>query len=343
MPEKSQSQAGLPSRPVTSVHVARAAGVSQTTVSLVMSGKAGGRISEETQRLVRATALELGYVPNTSARVLRGGSPDVIALAVPNVRNDYFSEVLLTAEMAARERSMAVMLVDTASDPGWVERLIVMNRAQMIAGAIIYAEGETATSRLSQEIGNLVFVECGLPETRRAIELDIASGMEQVVDHLYGLGHRRIGHARAEADRGTFRLRATFLRASLAARGAEFRENWQYESSFEPGGAMSSAMQFLRRTDVTAVFCDDDNIAANVYRACRALSVAIPADLSVVGFNDMDVARYLDPELTTVAIPAASVGEGAVKMLLASIKNRTSRPRTIPLTLQIRGSTARPR
>src|SRR5215472_5580365 len=206
-------------RRVTSIDVARAAGVSQTTVSLVVSGKAAGRISEETQHLVRQTAAELGYVPNTSARVLRGGSPGVIALAVPNVRNEYFGQVLLAAEFAARERAMAVMLIDTASDPGWVDRLIMMNRAQLLAGAIIYGEEAQAIGRLSQAIDHLVFVECGAGPKAPAIELDIAAAMQQVADHLCDLGHRRIGHARADAERETFRLRATHLRASLSARG----------------------------------------------------------------------------------------------------------------------------
>ena len=343
MPPQNTPPSDRPRRPVTSIDVARAAGVSQTTVSLVVSGKATGRISEETQRLVRQTAAELGYVPNTSARVLRGGSTGVIALAVPNVRHEYFGQVLLAAEFAARERALAVVLIDTASDPGWVDRLIMMNRAQLLAGAIVYAEGAQAIGRLSQAIDHLVLVECGAGPQAAAIELDIAGGMQQVVEHLHDLGHRRIGHARADGERETFQLRASHLRASLSARGIRFDPSWQYRSSFDYRDATPAALEFLRSTDVTAVFCDDDIIAANLYRACRQLSIQVPADLSIVGFNDVDIARYLHPELTSVAIPAAEVGEQAVSMLLALIKGASPEAQLLPLQLQARHSTAKPR
>jgi len=330
-------------RRVTSIDVARAAGVSQTTVSLVVSGKAAGRISAETQLLVRQTAAELGYVPNTSARVLRGGSPGVIALVVPNVRHEYFGHVLLAAEFTARERDMAVMLIDTAADPGWVDRLIMMNRAQALAGAIIYGERAETISRLSQAVDHLVFVECGVGPRLPSIELDIAGGMQQVVEHLYNLGHRRIGHAQADIEAETFRLRAFHLQANLSARGIRFDSAWQYRSSFDYSEATPAALDFLRTTDVTAVFCDDDMIAANLYRACRQLAIQVPADLSIVGFTDIDITRYLQPELTSVAIPAAEVGDRAVRKLLALLQGSKRRARVLPLRLQVRQSTAEPR
>lgn len=343
MPSQNTRSNDHPRRSVTSVDVARAAGVSQTTVSLVVSGKAAGRISEETQLLVRKTAAELGYVPNTSARVLRGGTPRAIALAVPNVRHEYFGQVLLAAEFAARERAMALMLVDTASDPGWVDRLIMMNNAHRLAGAIIYAEGPQTVKRLSQAIDHLVFVECGVGPRLPAIDLDIAGGMQQVVEHLYDLGHRRIGHAQASNERETFQLRAFHLQESLSARGIHFDPSWHYRSSFDYADATPAALDFLRTTDVTAVFCDDDIIAANLYRACRQLSIQVPADLSIVGFNDVDLTRYLHPELTSIAIPATDVGEQAVRTLLGLLKGTGHKSRLIPLRLRVRQSTSKPR
>ncbi len=343
MPSQNSRSKDQPRRPVTSIDVARAAGVSQTTVSLVVSGKAAGRISEETQLLVRRTAAELGYVPNTSAQVLRGGSPGVVALAVPNVRHEYFGQVLLAAELTARERAMAVMLIDTSSDPHWVERLITMNRAQLLGGAIIYAEEAQTIERLSQAIDHLVFVECGVGPRLPAIDLDIAGGMRQVVEHLYNLGHRRIGHAQADIQRETFQLRASYLQASLSARGIRFDPSWQYRSSFDYADATPAAIEFLRTTNITAVFCDDDLIAANLYRACRHLSIQVPDDLSIVGFNDVDITRYLRPELTSVAIPAPEVGQLAVSTLLALLQGVDRRAWVLPLRLVVRQSTAEPR
>lgn len=275
--------------------------------------------------------------------MLRGGSPGVIALAVPNVRHEYFGQVLLSAEFEARRQAMAVMLIDTVSDPGWVDRLIMMNRAQLLAGAIIYAEGAQAIDHLRQAIDHLVFVECDAGPRSPAIELDLAGGMRQVVQHLYDLGHRRIGHARASIEHDTFEVRASSLRADLSARGIRFDPSWQYRSSFDHADATPAAIDFLRTTDVTAVFCDDDYIAANLYRACRKLSIQVPADLSIVGFDDIDVTRYLQPELTSVAIPAKEVGEQAVSTLLALMRGASSTDLVLPLGLRVRQSTATPR
>jgi DNA-binding LacI/PurR family transcriptional regulator len=329
-------------RPVTSVDVARAAGVSQSTVSLVIGGRATGRVSDETRVLVEATAAKLGYVPNSSARVLRGGSSQVIGLAVPNVRHEYFGRVLLAAEQAARDKGMAVVLIGTASDSAWVERTIAMSQTGLLAGVIIYAEGPLATEKLAHVIHNAVFVECPEDFGKSAIDIDIAGGMREVVAHLYRLGHRRIGHARASMGRETFRLRARHLAAELATRDIDFDPSWQYESSFDLSESTSRAVEFLRNTQVTALFCDDDILAASVYRACRQLQLRIPTDLSVVGFNDMDLASYLAPELTSVAIPAEEVGRAAVETLINAMDGKFAAPVLLPLTLAVRESTGPP-
>lgn len=324
---------GAPRRkPATSVDVARAAGVSQTTVSLVFSGRAGGRVSERTRALVERIAAELGYAPNTSARVLRGGRPKVLALAVPNVRNEYFSAVLVGGEQAAREQGVAVLLMDTSDEAAWVERMIDMERAGVFAGAIVYAQPPEVTARLAAEIEHVVFVECPDPHGKPSIDLDLAGGLRQVVEHLRALGHRRIGHARADLPRETFRLRAAHLAAELGAQPPHFA------SGFDVDVATGRAVEFLRANDVTAIFCDDDLLAGAVYRAAHRLERWIPGELSVIGFNDVALARYLMPELTSVAIPAETVGALAVRALLDNTGGAL-----VPLTLTVRASTAAPR
>ncbi|MCU1685852.1 MAG: transcriptional repressor [Amycolatopsis sp.] len=325
---------------VTSVDVADAAGVSQSTVSLVISGKTSGRVSAKTQRLVIDTAARLGYRPNVSAQVLRGGRPHVIALAVPNVRHEYFGRVLVAAEQAARAEDMAVVLVDTAAGPEWADRAIAMIKTRLLAGVIVYAEDTEITAGLADATDNLVVVECPTTPIRPSLEIDIGDGMRQVVEHLYGLGHRDIGHARADLDRETFRVRESRLIDELAAHGIDFQPSWQFASSFDLHESTAAAVDFLRDTSVTAVFCDDDLLAASLYRACRILGRDIPGDLSIVGFNDIDLASYLTPELTSVSIPAAELGAAAVRALVGRINGEPGRSSTLPLTLIVRGSTA---
>lgn len=311
--------------------MARAAGVSQTTVSLVFSGRAAGRVSDRTRELVEQTAARLGYAPNTSARVLRGGHPQVISLAVPDVRNEYFSAVLVGGEQAARERGMAVLLMDTSAEDDWVERMIDMAKSGLFAGAIVYAQPPEVTARLAADVDNIVFVECPDPHGKPAVELDVVGAMRQVVEHLHGLGHRRIGHARADIPRETFRLRARQLAADQ-----------YYESGFEVDEATTRASEFLTSADVTAIFCDDDLLAGAVYRACARLGRRIPDDLSVVGFNDVALTRYLAPELTSVAIPGEIVGRRAVRALIGALNGVAVRSSVVPLALKVRASTARP-
>ncbi|MFC0435963.1 LacI family DNA-binding transcriptional regulator [Kutzneria buriramensis] len=330
-------------RSVTSVDVARAAGVSQTTVSLVFSGRAAGRVSDRTRALVEQTAAALGYVPSGPARVLRGGRPQVLALAVPDVRNPYFGRVLLGAEQAARDADMAVLLVDTVSDRDWADRLVEMSKIGMFAGAVVYAEPVAVTSRLAEDVDNVVFVECPDPAGRSAVDIDIPAAMRAVVTHLHDLGHRRIGHAQADMHRRTFQLREQFLTSELARHGIRLRPDWRYRSPFDIDEATLRAVEFLRRTDVTALFCDDDILVAALYRACARLDIAVPTQLSLVGFNDVDLARYLSPEATSVAIPAEELGRLAVQALLADMNGADPTQVTAPLTLTIRDSTARAR
>ena len=329
--------------------VALAAGVSQTTVSLVFSGRSAGRVSAKTRALVEQTAARLGYSPSSPARVLRGGRPQVIALAVPNVLNEYFSSVLVGGEQAAREAGFAVLLLDTSAEAAWIDRLIGMGKAGLFAGAIVYAEPAAATARLAGALDHVVFVEC--PETygRPAVDLDIAGGIRQVVEHLHGLGHRRIGYARASMERETFKIRAYHLTEELRRRGIPAGPEWQYASAFDVEEATERAVGFLHATDVTAVFCDDDLLAAALYRACVRTGRSVPGDLSVVGFNDVTLTRYLAPELTSVAIPAEAVGDVAVRTLIEDIEDieaiegaKPAEPTTVPLALRVRGSTTRP-
>jgi DNA-binding LacI/PurR family transcriptional regulator len=327
-------------RSATSVDVARAAGVSQTTVSLVFSGRAAGRVSDRTRALVEQTAAALGYVPSGPARVLRGGRPQVLALAVPDVRNPYFARVLLGAEQAARESDMAVLLVDTASDPDWASRLVAMSKIGMFAGAVVYAEPAPVTARLAADLDSVVFIECPDPAGRSSVDIDIASAMRDVVTHLIDLGHRRIGHAQADLRRRTFQLREQHLTAELSRLGLPAAA--RYRSPFDISEATTLAARFLRRTDVTAIFCDDDILVAALYRACAQLHVSIPEDLSLIGFNDIDLARYLAPEATSVAIPAEDLGRRAVRALLADINGDPPSHVTEPLTLRVRRSTAAP-
>ncbi len=327
-------------RGVTSVSVAAAAGVSQSTVSLVMSGKSEGRVSPEVRTLVEETARRLGYQPNASAQMLRTGVLKVLALAVPNVRQPFFGEVLVAAELAARENDCSVLLLDTTNDMRWVERLIGMIRGRLVAGCIVYASEATVELALRDVRDQVVFIEA--EDSREScIDLDIVASVREVVEHLAGLGHRQIGYFAADYPKATFRRRFEAFRAEQDRLGLLFEDSWRAVSRFGLEPATERALALLHGGGITALFCDDDLLAAAAYRAARKLKLRIPEDLSVVGFNDIEFARVLEPELTTVSIPAEEVARGSIELLLEQMSSgiRQTRPRVLSMQLKIRGST----
>jgi DNA-binding LacI/PurR family transcriptional regulator len=331
-------------RPATGSDVARLAGVSQATVSLVVTGKSQGRISDEQRDHVLKVARGLRYQPNASARNLRLGRAHTVALIVPNVANPYFSSVLLGAERAARAREHAVMLLDTGSDPDWLAWVSAVLVTRAVDGCIVYAADPLSQRQVSQLGRHVVLVEAS-SRGAGSVGLDIMGGINLAMSHLLELGHRRIAHLGAAFDQETFKLREAAYRASLESAGLAWRPELDVRARFQIEASTAAAERLLaldpdRRP--TAIVCDDDLLAAGVYKAAGARGLRIPGDLSVVGFDDIELARMLEPELTTIAIPAEEVGALAVEMILGLVDGGSAKSRTLPLSLRVRGSSGPP-
>lgn len=325
---------------VTSTMVAQAANVSQSTVSLVLSGKATGRVSAATQALVEQTALRLGYRPNLSAQALRTGIVKTLAFAVPDLQQPFFGQVLYAAELIACQNNYQVVLLDTIAEPLWADRLLQMFHSQTIAGCIVYTSDTATEQRLAPVRDRMVYIEAD-NAALCDIDLDSASAMKAVVQHLVELGHRRIGYFSAQYPRALFRRRFSAFVAELAAFGIDHSPQWTLASPFGVEEATANAQRLLEH-DITAVVCDDDLLAGAVYRAARKMGRAIPESLSVIGFNDVEIARLLYPELSTVAIPAGEIGRCSVEILLEQLTHTTKQrasPLVLDLHLQLREST----
>jgi DNA-binding LacI/PurR family transcriptional regulator len=324
---------------VTSVDVAHRAGVSQSTVSLVFSGKGRGRVSAATQEKVRRVARELGYRPNVAAQALRLGSSRAIALVVPDVTNPFFARVLRGAQRAAQEAGYTVALVDTGNDRRWEEQSFEALRAGPVDGYLLFEvmppEGLAADEQV-------VLIESRAPR-RSSVRFDSEAGAAAAFEHLLELGHRRIGHLAADFDAPTFHLREDARRRVLSAAGLDPDALPRAVTQITIDDARDAAGPLLDQQP-TAVFCDDDIVAAGLYLAARERGLRIPRDLSVIGFDDMDFARVLEPPLTTVALDAELLGATAFELFEAQVSGRRKRATTIlPAELVVRGSTAAPR
>jgi DNA-binding LacI/PurR family transcriptional regulator len=322
----------------TSVDVAHCAGVSQSTVSLVFSGKSRGRISEATEERVRRCASELGYRPNVAAQALRLGSSGAVALLVPDITNPFFSRVLRGAQRAAQTAGYTVALVDTANDRRWQEQSFEALRAGPVDGYLLF---EVSAPEALGPDEHVVLMEAEAPR-RPSVRFDAEGGAGDGFRHLVELGHRRIGHLAAAFDAPTFHLREVARRRVLAEAGLDPDAQPRALTPIGIDDARDVAGPLLDEQP-TAIFCDDDVIAAGLYLAARERGVRIPSDLSVIGFDDMDFARVLDPPLTTVALDAELLGASAFELLEVRMGGRRTRRRVVlPAELLVRGSTARP-
>jgi DNA-binding LacI/PurR family transcriptional regulator len=317
--------------------VARRAGVSQSTVSLVLSGKSAGRISARTEAAVRQAADELGYRPNVAARALRTGTARTVGLVVTDVTHPFFGPVLRGAQMAAWRADYAVALVDVANDPDRELASFEALRAGPVDGYMFFTVDPPASTG-----EHVVTLEVS-PPGMASVRFDTERGTELALEHLLSLGHTRIGHLGSEQlDAETFRLRReTLLRvlgAAGLAPGPYARAPFRFDEAVGPALSLLDA-----RDPPTAIYCDDDLLAGGVYLAARERGVRIPEDLSVVGFDDLPFAKVFEPPLTTIRIDPEALGAGAFELLEALMAGEPQpASRILPVELVVRSSTAAP-
>ncbi len=334
---------GAPGVRPTSRDVARAAGVSQATVSLVLGGKWHGRVSERTAQTVRAAAGDLGYRPNLAARSLRLGATRTALLVVPALTHEYFARVYTGAARVADEHGFGVVLYPSPAGVGPARDPFGSARAA-IDGVIASSMAADALSGIGDGGLPLVMLDSDpdVPGGPPTVNLAVADGMRQIARHLLGLGHRRIAHIAADVDTWTFRVRTEVVDTELAAAGLPPAA--RQRSGLDVATARDAAVRALSAPGPrpTALLCDGDIIAAGACKGARALGLRVPDDVSVSGFDDLSLASALDPELTTVRLPAEAIGERGMGALLDLLAGRPAPAVELPLTLLARASTAPP-
>ncbi|MGW1200273.1 LacI family DNA-binding transcriptional regulator [Streptomyces sp. NPDC002536] len=331
----------VPEKP-TSRDVARAAGVSQATVSLVMGDKWRGRVSERTAETVRTAARELGYRPNLAARNLRLGRTRTALLVVPALTNEIFARVHTGAARVAAEHGAGVLLYPSPDGTGPARDPFASARATL-DGVIASSMAADALDALRDGGLPLVMLDSDPkhPEASATVNLDIADGMRQVAHHLLDLGHRHFGHLAADVDSWTFRVRARALADTLRpVPGATVVRTETATLDVTAGRQAAERALTGPGPRPTALVCDGDVLAAGACKAARRLGLRVPEDVSVTGFDDLSLATAVEPELTTVRLPAEAVGEAGMRALMAVLDGRTPTADALPVHLVTRGSTA---
>jgi LacI family repressor for deo operon, udp, cdd, tsx, nupC, and nupG len=331
----------------TIYEVARRAGVSTATVSRVLSRP--DVVAPETRRRVMQAVDTLGYTPNSAAKHLRTLRSGKLLVTVPDISNPFFALILQGIEDTAQREGYAVLLGDTQHDEQREEGYAAMLRRKEADGLIFLGHRlPRAAASLIESSGSAAPVvngcefnpDLGVP----SVHIDNTKAAGDAMEHLYALGHRRIGIVTGPlvSPLSRDRLRGATERAK--ARGAE-RDMIIMHGDFSiESGSQAAERLLTRRERPTAIFCFNDEMAIGVRHVARQLGVAVPGGLSIVGFDDIRFARFVDPPLTTIAQPMREIGERTVRLLLEIINGTMAMPvsMTLPHSLVVRESTAPP-
>jgi LacI family transcriptional regulator len=313
-----------PSR-VTIREIADMAGVSIATVSRVVNGR--GDVSDETRELVSRIIREHGYTANRSARGLSAGRTGLVGVLVPLVYPAYFSAILSGAAEALHEQDLRVVLSPTGHEHDREVTLLDRLMHGMTDGALIVLP-EESSDELERLVGQgylFVVVDPRLPLDQRipAVSAAHASGADQAMRHLLGLGHRRIAAVTGPPGWVATEERRRGYHSALAAAGILPDPELEVGTDFEidPGRAATEYLLDLPDPP-TAIFAFNDNLAIGAIQAARARDLRVPEDLSVVGFDDVEHATIVTPMLTTVRQPLAEMGRTAVSLLMRLLERQ---------------------
>ena len=306
---------------VTMRDVARQANVSINTVSRVVNGY--GEVSAATRQRVLAAIDELGYRPNALARSLVSGKSQSVALIIPQITDPFFPEVVLGVESVARQQGYSVLLCNTNDDPQQEIDYINMLAGKQVDGFILCGS-RLDEQQLQWAAGRqrIAAVTSRRPHGVSVIALRGDSGLRTITSHIIQLGHRRIGHVGSAIGSGG--ERTTGYRQALMAHGMPVDEGSiaiVQRATIDTG--RTAARELLQRhPDITAITCFNDLVAIGALLACADLGRRVPDDVSVAGFDDIDLASLVSPALTTMRIPRFNLGQMVMELMLRVIADQ---------------------
>lgn len=319
---------------VTIRDVARVAGVSAATVTRALSTP--DVVRPATRDRVREVAATLGYHPNRAARGLITGRTGNLGLLVPDLANPFFPGIVKGVQSRALEADHAVFLADTDEDPA-AEAGLVRKLAKQVDGMVLCSPrmAEQELRAVAREVP-MVLVYRRIPGVP-SVTAEFLDGMRQAVSHLVALGHRRIAYVAGPRSSWANRERVRSLRTVARSSDVDLVEMGSVTPQFQ--GGVSAADRVLAAA-VTAVIAYNDLVALGLLHRFAARGVAVPDDISVLGFDDIPLAAMVHPALTTVALPQGQAGQAGVDLLLDLLDNRDKAVRReLPTQLMVRGST----
>lgn len=323
--------------------VARAAGVSAQTVSRVANGQ--HNVTEATRTRVERAMLDLGYVPNHAARMLRNGATHTIGLMAHRFERTGEALTMGAVVAAAEEYGYSVTLtsVPDLTHADWLGTRTRLSSQAIDALVVLRHEAATHEQLLLPSGLPIAVADSRLVGQHPAVVSEQEAGTADLVNHLLGLGHSTVHHVSGPEDSEPAQLRQQSWRAALVQAGALVPDtivgDWSAESGYRAG------MRLVERTDVSAVFCANDEMAFGVMRALHEAGLRVPDDISLAGYDDISLAGYGHVPLTTIRQDFGRIGRELVDLVLRQIRGEELGEAdrvVVPTELVMRGSTAAP-
>jgi LacI family gluconate utilization system Gnt-I transcriptional repressor len=306
--------------------VAARADVSPITVSRVVNGAAGVRANVRDK--VEAAIAELGYIPNRSASVLASAKSKLIGVLIPSLSNVVFNDVLRGIYDIATPANYQVLLFNTHYSPSDEERAIKTLLGQSPEGLIITGGEQTPAARAMLQAATVPVVQI-MGEVPEPIDINVGfshfDAGAAVAQLLVERSYRKIGFIGARMDRRT-RQRLDGFEHGLAA--VNQLDNKRIITSFEPssvarGAALFNELMAATEGDCDAVFCCNDDLALGVLHQCKNRQLNVPEQFGVCGFNDIEMAAYAEPALTTVRVNRYQMGSKAMELIFEKINGQS--------------------
>jgi len=303
--------------------IARKAGVSHSTVSRALTDSP--LVKAETKARIQKLAREMGYTPSAIARAMSTRRTQTVGLVVTTIADPFVAEVVRGIEETALDHGYNVILCNSTGDPGRELATVRTLREKWVDAVIV------TSSRVGNFYGE--FAEIRVPvvlinnqqpgEYTFAVRNDDLYGGQLAGEYLTGLGHRHVAYVSGPERATSSELRLEGCQGALNKVGAEIPPQWIVQGDGLPQAGERAARSLLRAFPCpTAIFCYNDMTAMGVLHAVKECGLGVPGDISVLGYDDIAVAAYLDPPLTTIAQFKYTLGQEAMRMALALISGR---------------------
>lgn len=322
--------------------IAKAAGVSVTTVSRALNGYSD--VNEKTREKIMSVAKELNYSPNTLARSLVMNKSKTIGLLVSglnkgSVKDNFTFEVLSGVNDYVSETDYDLVLFSTTSIKQREKTYTQLCRERRVDGVIM--QGIRTDDPYLQEVveSDIPCVLIDIPietDTAGYITTDNKLGAKKAIEHLIRLGHRNIAMINGHEYAFVSQQRLQGFEEAMQGAGLSLNKEWIVNGEFNEEAAESAAVKLLKEHhEISAIFCASDLMALGVMKAAKRLNLQVPEELSVVGYDDIMISSYVSPPLTTIAQNKFLMGYEAAKMLINTLEEKEE-PHVVTLDTELK-------